>query len=296
MPFQDILNPQVQPQAQSQGGDFLSSIQNDPAMKQALMMAAGTLFQGPGTGETMGSVLGRALQAGTLAHGFARANQQRNALAAQEMERQKLKDESDMAQAAANIEASKSLTRQRDSATTRDEEMHPLELNSKRSLIDKNNTLTDLQAKNLVLQQDVLRSSTEKNRAQAEKARRPNDPKGDGKPTREQFTLAQLRVANPDATDQEISQMFLDQSKKVTKPASSNEPKLSDLSNLLMTLPEGTPEHEAVKQKINAALGVQAKPEFFPQEIAAWNKAMMSVPPGHTFRGPDGQEYTRPLK
>src|SRR5687768_2181880 len=85
--FQQALTPQQAPQEgppttpqeleQRKSGwqEFITKLQTDPAMRQAAILTATQMMRGPAQGESFAGGLGRALQVGTLAHGFLQGNQ-----------------------------------------------------------------------------------------------------------------------------------------------------------------------------------------------------------------------------
>lgn len=315
---------QAAPQAPSEP-DFFTKLRSDPAMSQAMMMAASRLMQGQRPGQSAAGMVGDALAIGATAHSMLQENARRAGLEERQVARQEREStarvdslETETAQkkalfpetqaklaadvrrlrAAGDKEAAQALIAEYNSDPKRLAEKWNLDVKAANAGIARDNAAAGASAANAAL-------TNEKGKA-AKTLNEQNDPNAvlhgthTGKNAAKQKLdelSTYVKQAYPEMTEQQIAQHVLEM--QSTKKGEGVE--------MLTKLMES--EDAAVRkwatEKLATKAGYKAdgagKPTAKPAasgaaptaDAAAWEKARTSVAVGEQYVGPDGRSYTR---
>lgn len=326
--FQQMINPpaaQAQAAAPAEGppttpaeleqrktgwASFIHNLQNDPATQQAAFMAAGQLMKGPGMGESHLGAMGRALQLGTMAHGFIKGN---TTLQQQEQQRLAEQQRLNTSNIEQNTAQTNGLLQQQEFAR----QAQPYTMQKTRQDISAG----DFQAQT----RDTLFKDTLKNTAadrqyksdlgdyrkklgdRAVAGTGPKTPAGVAmfERTKQALIAANPRMEGEDEMDYQgrIEGMALDYNKKPAGGGNPNAVRVQALTQTLNNSDPGTPEYAAALKGLQdigtgtgqAPAGNPAVPkagaQSFPKEAFDRAANIAKSAGKSTFIGPDGQTY-----
>lgn len=249
--------------------NLIDSIQNDPTMRNTLMMVGAQLLKGPSfMGENDASIFGRALESGILTHQMGRAGENKMRMEERTAQRQD-------ALTGAQMEASQASAEEKRQRMKIADETLPLTKRQKELQLQQEEFQVQSQPQLLENTLATGKSARELNAAKAERARK-GGIGGTGK-EREPGIADWYKMANPDATPQEIANMVLTHNKKTEKAGGTDTARLTTLRALFENAE--SPEQQAFYQNlIHESLGIG-------QEKAGAGEAEA---PAGKFKDPDG--------
>lgn len=200
---------EVDLQARAKGWQgFMEQLKTDPVLRNTMLTVGAHLLAGPQQmGENTGSIVGRAIQNGLLAHQFGRAQQAKTALAQAQEERAGRLAES-------QIEGESARTEDLKKKTAREEELLPLTKREKLAKAGAAEFQVESAPQLLKSSLETAASQRARNYALANKA---NRPAGEGSPAREMVLENLFRRKYPEATDQELASLVLAHGAKASK-------------------------------------------------------------------------------
>lgn len=305
--------PQELEQRKSGWMNFIDKIQNDPAIRQSILMGASQLMKGPGMGQTSAGALGQAIQLGTTAHGFYSGNTQDRLQEQQRIaiEQQRATQQGDLTKS--NIEHNTAQT----SGLTQQQEFARQGQSAAQRRLEAQARNEEFVADNQpTLLEDTLKTSSQnrataagresylRNMGQARIASTgPKTPAGVAL-LNERKSL--WKAANPMQPDEDPIDYEVRASASVyndTKAGAGagggnpNAIKVQALNLLLRDLDPKDPAYAVYQKQLESLGGIgetgtgTSAPTDAPK--AAWETARKSVPVGGKYLGPDGKTYTR---
>jgi hypothetical protein len=300
--------PQELEQRKAGWQQFIEGIQKDPSMRTAAFMMAGQLMRGPDMGESMAGGVGRAIQLGTMAHGFMQSNKARALMEQQKMEETRRLNEAQIAQAHAGIGHTQAQTHGLYQTQEQNRETHPLEVRGKELKNQSDQFTVDSQPIRLLQENETANMDRVVKQAQAENFRnREYSPGASTRMTHEREDRL-IRQANPmregespEAYERRIAKATLASDKRSTKGAEvqalqkwiehadDNDPMRPAVLDRLRTLGFDSVEQEETGP---APTNEQGVPVHQPSKLDYEILNLKAKAAGKkTFQGPDGAIY-----